>query len=64
MSVMSLTLTYLMQIYTALQRRNVVAMNIHFLSGAQAMPPNCWHVSDLRGSSVAATRTCRNSVSR
>ncbi|GEO17233.1 ion channel [Microvirga aerophila] len=33
MSVMSLTLTYLMQVYTALQRRNVLAMNIHFLSG-------------------------------
>jgi hypothetical protein len=32
MSVMSLTLTYLMQVYTALQRRNVLAMNIHFLS--------------------------------
>ena len=32
-SVMSLTLTYLMQVYTALQRRNVLAMNIHFLSG-------------------------------
>jgi hypothetical protein len=33
MSVMSLTLTYLMQVYTALQRRNALAMNIHFLSG-------------------------------
>ncbi|MBP2305216.1 two pore domain potassium channel family protein [Azospirillum melinis] len=33
MSVMSLTLTYLMQVYTALQRRNVLAMNFHFLSG-------------------------------
>lgn len=33
MSVMSLTLMYLMQVYTALQRRNVLAMNIHFLSG-------------------------------
>jgi hypothetical protein len=32
-SVTSLTLTYLMQVYTALQRRNVMAMNIHFLSG-------------------------------
>ena len=32
-SVVSLTLTYLMQVYTALQRRNVLAMNIHFLSG-------------------------------
>jgi hypothetical protein len=31
MSVMSLTLTYLMEVYTALQRRNVLAMNIHFL---------------------------------
>lgn len=31
-SVISLTLTYLMQVYTALQRRNVLAMNIHFLS--------------------------------
>lgn len=31
-SVMSLTLTYVMQVYTALQRRNVMAMNIHFLS--------------------------------
>ena len=33
MSVMSLTLSYLMQVYTALHRRNVLAMNIHFLSG-------------------------------
>lgn len=33
MSVISLTLTYLMQVYTALQRRNVLAMNLHFLSG-------------------------------
>src|SRR4051794_2668583 len=33
MLVMSLTLTYLMQVYTALQRRNVLAMNIHLLSG-------------------------------
>ncbi|MHA3770217.1 two pore domain potassium channel family protein [Verrucomicrobiota bacterium sgz303538] len=33
MSVMSLTLTYLMQVYTALQRRNVLAMNLHLLSG-------------------------------
>lgn len=32
MSVMSLTLTYVMQVYTALQRLNVMAMNIHFLS--------------------------------
>ena len=32
MSVMSLTLAYVMQVYTALQRRNVLAMNIHFLS--------------------------------
>lgn len=32
MSVISLTLTYLMQVYTALQRRNVLAMNIHLLS--------------------------------
>jgi hypothetical protein len=32
MSVMSLILTYVMQVYTALQRRNVMAMNIHFLS--------------------------------
>ena len=32
MSVMSLTLTYVMQVYTALQRRNIMAMNIHFLS--------------------------------
>jgi hypothetical protein len=32
MSVMSLTLTYVMQVYTALQRRNVMAMNIHFQS--------------------------------
>jgi hypothetical protein len=32
MSVISLTLTYVMQVYTALQRRNVMAMNIHFLS--------------------------------
>ncbi|MDB5641550.1 MAG: conserved rane protein of unknown function [Hyphomicrobiales bacterium] len=32
-SVISLTLTYLMQVYTALQRRNVLAMNIHLLSG-------------------------------
>ncbi len=31
-SVMSLTLNYVMQVYTALQRRNVMAMNIHFLS--------------------------------
>jgi hypothetical protein len=31
-SVMSLTLTYVMQVYTALQRRNVMAMNIHYLS--------------------------------
>ena len=31
-SVISLTLTYLMQVYTALQRRNVLAMDIHFLS--------------------------------
>ena len=31
-SVISLTLTYLMQVYTALQRRNVLAMNIHLLS--------------------------------
>jgi len=34
MSVMSLTLTYLMQVYTALQRRNVLAMNLHFLSAS------------------------------
>ncbi len=34
MSVMSLTLTYLMQVYAALQRRNVLAMNLHFLSGS------------------------------
>lgn len=33
MSVTSLTLMYLMQVYTGLQRRNVLAMNIHFLSG-------------------------------
>ena len=33
MSVISLTLTYLMQVYTALQRRNVLAMNLHLLSG-------------------------------
>ena len=39
MSVMSLTLTYLMQVYTALQRRNVLAMNIHFSQGAQVMLP-------------------------
>jgi hypothetical protein len=32
MSVISLTLTYVMQVYTALQRRNVMAMNIHLLS--------------------------------
>ena len=32
MSVMSLTLTYLMQVYNALQRRNVLAMNIDLLS--------------------------------
>jgi hypothetical protein len=32
MSAISLTLTYLMQVYTALQRRNVLAMNIHLLS--------------------------------
>jgi hypothetical protein len=32
MSVISLTLTYLMQVYTALQRRNVLAMNMHLLS--------------------------------
>ncbi|MBS3652097.1 two pore domain potassium channel family protein [Pseudaminobacter sp. 19-2017] len=32
-SVMSLTLTYLLQVYTALQRRNVLALSIHFLSG-------------------------------
>lgn len=32
-TVISLTLTYLMQVYTALQRRNVLAMNIHLLSG-------------------------------
>ena len=57
MSAMSLTLTYLMQVYTALQRRNVLAMNIHSSWGAQAMPPNCWHVSDLRGSSAVATST-------
>jgi hypothetical protein len=31
-SVMSLTLFYVMQGYTALQRRNVMAMNIHLLS--------------------------------
>lgn len=31
-SVVSLTLTYLMQIYTALQRRNALAMNIHLLT--------------------------------
>jgi hypothetical protein len=33
MSVISLTLSYLMQVYTALHQRNVLAMNIHFLSG-------------------------------
>jgi hypothetical protein len=33
MSVMSLTLTYLMQVYTALRRRNVLAMNLHFPLG-------------------------------
>jgi hypothetical protein len=33
MSVISVTLTYLMQVYSALQRRNVLAMNIHLLSG-------------------------------
>ncbi|KLK93958.1 hypothetical protein AA309_05645 [Microvirga vignae] len=32
-SVMSLTLTCLMQVHAALQRRNVLAVNIHFLSG-------------------------------
>lgn len=31
-SVMSVTLTYVMQVYTALQRRNVMSLNIHFLS--------------------------------
>ena len=33
MSVISLTLSYLIQVYTALHQRNVLAMNIHFLSG-------------------------------
>lgn len=33
MSVLSLTLTYLMQIYTALQRRNSVALSLHIGSG-------------------------------
>ncbi|HWK66379.1 MAG TPA: two pore domain potassium channel family protein [Rhizobiaceae bacterium] len=32
-SVLSLTLTYLMQVYTALRRRNVMALSIHLLSG-------------------------------
>jgi hypothetical protein len=32
-SVISLTLTYLMQIYTALQRRNALGLRLHLLSG-------------------------------
>jgi hypothetical protein len=34
MSVVTLTLTYFMQVYTALQRRNALALDFHLLSGA------------------------------
>ncbi|MGG5820270.1 hypothetical protein [Falsiroseomonas sp. HW251] len=33
MSVVSLTLTYIMQVYTALQRRNALGLKLHLLSG-------------------------------
>src|SRR5215212_5582535 len=58
MSVMSLTLTYLMQVYTALQRRNVMAMNIHLLSARTGDAAELLARLGPQGhSSVAATRT-------
>jgi hypothetical protein len=64
MSVMSLTLTYVMQVYTALQRQRNGHEHSFPLGMHGGTPPRCWHVSDLGGSSAVATRTSRNSASR
>ena len=39
-SVISLTITYLMQVYNALQRRNTLAYKLYLQSGETTTPPS------------------------
>ncbi len=60
MSVLSLTLTYLLQIYTALQSRNGLGLNVYLLTSKTADAASCSPAWVPPASSRADTRRLRN----
>ena len=46
-SVISLTLTYLMQVYAALRERNTLGLKMHAMSAETGKGPSFWRVCSL-----------------
>jgi hypothetical protein len=61
-SVMSLTLSYVMQVYTALQRRNVMAMNIHLLSACTGDAAELLARPGPQGQFLSSTTPCSSQL--